>query len=62
MCSKLYRLIPSALLKKFTHYSFSILILLPIIPILFFLFYCFSVLTSRETCMDLMHNFVVAIV
>ena len=39
----------AALLKKFTHYSFFILISLPIIPILFFFILLFCILTSRET-------------
>ena len=32
---------PSSTSQKVTHYSYFILILLPIISILFFLFYCF---------------------
>ena len=49
ICSKSYRLFLPALPKKFTHYSYFILISLPIIPILFFCIQCFGyVLTSRE--------------
>ena len=36
ICSKFYRLFLPALPKKFTNYSYFILISLPIIPILFF--------------------------
>ena len=35
-------IIPSSNSQKFTHYSYFILISLPIIPILFFVFYCFA--------------------
>ena len=34
-------IIPSSTSQKSTHYSFFILISLPIIPNVFFLFYCF---------------------
>ena len=36
ICSKFYRLFLPALPKKITHYSYFILISLPIIPMLFF--------------------------
>ena len=35
-------IIPSSTSQKFTHYSYFILISLPVTPILFFVFYCFA--------------------
>ena len=60
ICSKLYRLFLPAILKKITHYSYLFLY-----HYLLFLFYsfCFIVLCiDIQRNMDLIHNFVVAIV